>query len=33
LKKRIKEGVPMCKAIQEMFDDALAEGRDEGALY
>lgn len=32
MKKRIKEGVHMCKAIQEMFDDALAEGRDEGAL-
>lgn len=32
LKKRIKEGVHMCKAIQEMFDDALAEGWDTGMI-
>lgn len=32
LKKRIEEGVNMCKAIQELFDDALAEGLETGTL-
>ena len=32
LKKRIEEGVNMCKAIQELFDDALAEGLETGML-
>lgn len=32
LKKRIEEGIDMCKAIQELFDDALAEGLETGTL-